>query len=79
MIRKEQMINKLDNWHKSSLGLLFFAAVELIIAYGLASLAINNGNLWYYLLTIILLVGALKNFTKLIGKIIHGGHKTSKA
>lgn len=65
------MIKQLDAWHKTRLGLLVFGLIELGLAYGFASLAINRGNLWYYLLALIFLVGALHNFTKLIGVLFH--------
>lgn len=71
------MIQKLNKWHKTKLGLLVFALVELGIAYLLASLSIDTGNLWYYLGTLIFLVGALQNFAKLIGKLINGKHTAS--
>jgi hypothetical protein len=61
------MIDKLDKWHKTRLGLLVFAIIELAIAYGFLSLSIDRGNFWWYLLTLIFLVGFLQNFSKLIG------------
>jgi hypothetical protein len=67
----------LNKWHKTRLGLLMWTLIEFAIAYGLASLSINTGNLWWYLLTILFFVGALKNLFKLIGTLIHGRHKTS--
>jgi hypothetical protein len=67
------MIKQLDKWHKTKTGLLVLGAAELLIAYLIASLAINNGNLWYYLLTLVLLVGSLQNFFKLIGRLFHHG------
>lgn len=66
------MIKQLDTWHKTRSGLLLFAIVELAIAYGFASLAIDRGNLFYYLLTLIFLVGSLQNFVKFIRSFIHG-------
>jgi hypothetical protein len=65
------MIQKFDIWHKTKLGLLVFALVELAIAYGFASLAIDRGNLWWYLMALIFLVGSLQNLLKLIGKLFH--------
>jgi hypothetical protein len=65
-------VNKLDKWHKTKLGLLIFALVELAITYGFMSLSIDRGNFWYYGLTLVFLIGFLKNTFKLIGKIIHG-------
>jgi hypothetical protein len=67
------MIKTLHKWHQTKLGLLVFGLIELAIAYGFASLAIDRGNLLYYLLTLIFLVGALQNIFKLIGKFFHGG------
>ena len=61
------MIQKLDTWHKTKLGLLIFGLVELGLAYGFVSLAIDRGSLFYYLLVLIFLVGVLQNVTKLIG------------
>lgn len=65
------MMKQLDKWHKTRVGLLVFALVELSIAYGFASLAIDRGDLWWYLLTLIFLVGALQNLYKLIGGFMH--------
>lgn len=66
------MFKQLDQWHKTKPGLLVFALAELAITYGFASLAIDRGNLWWYLLTLIFLVGALQNLFTLIGKLTHG-------
>jgi hypothetical protein len=69
-------MNSLHKWHQTKSGLLVFGIVELAIAYGFASLAIDSGSLWWYLLTLIFLVGALQNIFKLIGKLFHGRRKT---
>jgi hypothetical protein len=66
------MLQKLDAWHKTKLGLLVFAVLELVVAYGFISLAIDRGNFWYYLLTLVFLFGGLQNLFKLIGKLLHG-------
>lgn len=65
------MIDKLDTWHHTRLGLAVFAVLELIIADGFFSLSIDRGNLWWYLLTLIFLVGALQNIIKLIGSFLN--------
>lgn len=64
-------MKKLHRWHRTRPGLLVFSFVELAIAYGFASLSIDRGNFWWYLLTLIFLVGALNNLAKLIGGFIH--------
>ena len=73
------MIKQLDKFHKTKTGYLVFAIVELAIAYGFVSLAIDRGNLWWYLLTLIFFIGFLQNLVKLIGSLIHGKGKPSKA
>jgi hypothetical protein len=60
------MIKKLHMWHKTKMGCLVFAVVELALAYGLISLAIDRGSLWLYALTLIFLVGGLKNLLLLV-------------
>lgn len=60
------MIKQLEAWHKTKTGLAFFAVLELALSYGFISLAIDRGNFLYYLLTIVFLVGFLRNFIKLL-------------
>lgn len=71
------MLKQLDNFHKTKTGHLLFGLVELALAYGFTSLAIDKGNFFYYFLVLVFLVGALQNLFKLIGKIIRG-NKASK-
>lgn len=68
-----------DRWHKTKLGYAVSGLVELAITYGFASLAINSGAWWQYLLALIFLIGTLQNFVKLIGSVFHGKDKTTKA
>jgi len=62
---------KFDKWHQTRPGLLLFGVVELAIAYGFMLLSIDRGNFWWYLLTLIFLVGALQNLFKFIGSFFH--------
>ncbi len=64
------MIEKFDKWHKTKPGLMIFGVLELAIAYGFASLSIDRGNIVWYLLTLIFLVGGLQNFFKFTKAII---------
>ena len=64
------MLKQLDAWHKTKLGLLVFALLELAICYGFASLAIDRGNLWWYLLTLLFLFGFLQNFVRCIKALV---------
>lgn len=72
------MTDKLDKFHKTKSGYLVFALIELAIAYGFASLSIDRGNLWWYLLTLVFLIGFLQNIVHLIGSFFHGGRQASK-
>lgn len=65
-------MKSLHRWHQTRLGLLIFALIELVAAYGFASLAIARGNFLWYLLALIFLIGTLKNLFKLIGALLHG-------
>lgn len=65
-------MNSIDAWRKTKLGLLAFALLELAICYGFASLAIDRGSWWWYLLTLILLFGFLQNGFK-FGKVVFRG------
>jgi len=69
-----KMISKLDKWHRTQSGYLVFGVVELAITYGLISLAIDRGTVWWYLFAIIFFIGAIQNLFKLIGTFIHGRH-----
>jgi hypothetical protein len=66
------MLKQLDKWHKTKPGFLVFGLIELAITYGFISLAIDRGNPWWYLLTLVFFVGALQDFIKLIGAIFNG-------
>lgn len=63
------MLQKLNKWHQTRPGLLVFGLVELLIAYGFLSLAIDRGNPWWYALTLVFTIGFVQNFVKLIGAI----------
>lgn len=64
------MLQAINRWHQTTAGLLAFTLIELAIAYGFASLAIDRGNLLWYLLGLIFLIGALQNLFKLVGKLL---------
>jgi hypothetical protein len=64
----------MHTWHQSLPGLLTFFMLEAVLVYAFASLAIDRGSAWFYLLTLLFLIGSLQNLVKLIGKSvsIHG-------
>lgn len=71
---------KLDKWHKTRQGYFVSGLVELALAYGVASWAIDNGSLLLYLICIVLLVGGLHNLAKFVKALVHGKSvKTSKS
>jgi hypothetical protein len=63
-----------NHFHKTRLGFLVFGVIELALFYGFASLSIDRGSFWLYLLTLLFLLGALQNFIKLFNKLFtrHG-------
>jgi len=67
----KSLTQSVHKWHQTKLGLLLFGLAEGALAYGLFSLSIDRGNLLFYILTLILLVGSLQNILKLLRKIIH--------
>jgi hypothetical protein len=69
------MLQQLDKWHKTRIGHLAFAIVELAAAYGFASWAIDSGNLLDYLFTFLFLVGGIQNLIKLTIKVVRHGSK----
>lgn len=67
------MLRSINNWHKSTrLGRVVFAVVDLAIAYGFFSLSLNSGNLIWYIVTIVFLIGFLANIYKLIESFFRG-------
>ena len=56
----------IDKFHKSRLGCAVFGLVELGLAYVFASLAIDSGRLLQWVLAVILLLGFLQNFARMV-------------
>lgn len=72
------LLNRLDKFHKTKLGLFVFGLLELAAAYAFFGLSVDRGNFWWYLLTLVLLVGGLQNIFKLISLFFKNGKsKTS--
>jgi|GEM_PF-328310 hypothetical protein len=72
------ILQPIARWHQTLSGLFVFGVVELALAYGLASLAIDRGGLGWYALAILAVVGVFRNFLRFIWKAIHG-HKATAA
>lgn len=58
---------------KTKLGLVLTLVVELAITYGLASWAVDNGNLFCWLAALIATIYCLKGLTELIGSFFNHG------
>ena len=63
-------MKQLALWHQTKPGLAVFGAIELLVTYGFASLAIDRGSWWWYALALIFLVGGLQNFLKLVRGLV---------
>jgi len=53
---------------------LVLSIMSLAISYGFASLAIDRGNFWWYLFSLVFFIFALKYLVKVI-KRNYGNHK----
>lgn len=60
------MFSKIDQFHKTKKGYATFAVIEIILFYGVASLAIDTGSMVVYALGILLIVGIIVNITNLV-------------
>ena len=69
------MLKDLDDFHKTPTGYITFGIVELLLAYGVGSRALDTGSLWQYALAIILFVGAVQNIVKLFKNHVELVHK----
>jgi hypothetical protein len=61
-------LQKFKTWHKSRVGHAVFAVLELGLAYGVGSRAIDTGSWWEYGLTLLLSIGGVQNLIRLIRK-----------
>ena len=70
---------RLTKLYKSDRKVMLLAMIfEAGISYGFASLAIDRGNIWWYLFALIFLIRALKDLFRLIGSYYnHGKQKTA--
>jgi hypothetical protein len=65
-------LKRLKKWRDGLTGTIVLFIVCAAIAFGLINLAINDGSLWIYLLTLIFLVQTLKNLLLIPKRISHG-------
>lgn len=76
------LIGQLHQFHKTRPGYLAFALVELILLYIFASIAIDTANMWAYLASAVLFIGAVSNIIGFFAgppKADHNGGKIKNA
>lgn len=79
-MKKNSSLHKLNDWkQQTAQGLIVSAVIELALAYGFASWAIDSGSLLIYFAAAIFLIGAIRNFVKLIKVILNGTNQTKPA
>ncbi len=61
-----KFLKKLDTWHKTRVGHAVFGLVELGLAYGLGSRALDTGSWWEYGLALLLLIGGVQNIVRMV-------------
>jgi hypothetical protein len=66
------MLRSIDKFHKKRLGYLVFGLVELVLSYLFVRLAFPSGDWWEWLLMLVFLVGALKNFVRMLARMKSG-------
>lgn len=69
------ILQQIDGFHKTFVGYTVFGLAELAITYGFISLAIDRGNLLYYLLALIFLVGTLGNLFSFVRSLSQIGKR----
>jgi N-glycosylase/DNA lyase len=62
---------------RSKVFILIVALIQLVLSYGFISLAIDRGNLWWYILSIFFLVRTIKDIYRAIR--INNGRQTANA
>jgi hypothetical protein len=65
-------MQQLARWHQTRAARSLFAAIELALTYVSASLAIDQGSLWLYGISLLLLAAAIHNCIKLVWGFVHG-------
>ncbi len=68
---KQAHANRFANFKNSKTGEMAIMLAGIGMSYIFASLSINYGNLWYYLLTLVCLIVSLKFLSRLIKDIFH--------
>ena len=71
MVAKKNKSAWEEKWMANNWFLLGWAVVFLAIAYGFASLAINYAGLWQYILAIVFLYLAFKEFKRIVLNLVH--------
>jgi hypothetical protein len=61
-----KIFQKLDRWHQTKPGLITVTVIEAALAYLFGSLAIDDGSLFDYAITFLLVVGIIQNLVLLI-------------
>lgn len=71
-------LQALNDWKQRTWqGLLLTIIIEAGLAYGFASWSIDSGSLFLYAVTLLFILGVVRNLTKLILVFIHGQSKTT--
>ncbi len=66
-----EALQRVDKLHKTATGYLVVGLVGLGLAYLCALWAIDNGNVWLYVVTVVLFIGAVHDMVRLPRKVLH--------
>lgn len=71
-----EFIERIDRFHKTTVGHAIFAVFELILLYIFISISIDTASMWAYLMSLILAAGVIQNIIALV-KLQQKGNKKS--
>jgi hypothetical protein len=71
-------LKRLDDFHKTRIGYLVFGLLELGLTYLFFRLAANSGRFWEWALAVILFIGFLQNFGRLVALAVAKRQKKAK-
>ena len=61
-----EVIERISKFHKTTKGYLAFGTAELALLYIFASISIDTANMWAYLASLTLAIGAIVNFAQVL-------------
>jgi len=71
-MRKIDLMQRINQWHQTRVGLVVISIIEAGLLYLFASLAIDSGSLLDYTISFLLLVAIIQNGVLLVYRMLKG-------